>query len=226
MRKTWMLGLAGGVLLLVGVLAGTIFGDSLRALAAGTTPTATPKPTRADYCKLYEDTLAHDLGVSTDKLESANKDAAQKVLDQMAADGRITAAEKARLESKLQQYAAKPCAFVALGASRQALRGKIGQALAGSRSAIESAVAAKLHISPDTLESDLAAGQTIPQIAQARKVQPADVNSAYLGAVKAQLDQVVSGGKITQDQANQIYQKVQQAVQHGRYPLLEAKKQR
>lgn len=226
MRKTWVLGLGGGVILLIGVLAGTIFGDNLRALAAGTSSTATPT-TRADYCKLYEDTLAKDLGVSTDKLQSANKDAAEQVLNQMEADGRITASQKADLEAKLQQSGSRPCAFVPVGAGKRALHASnIAWALASGRSAVESAVAAKLNVSTTTLQSDLAAGQTIPQIAQAQKVQLSDVNTAYLNAVKAQLDQLVSGKKLTQDQENQLYQRVQQAVQQGKYPLLQAMKQK
>lgn len=225
MRKTWLLGLAGGAILLVGVLGGVIFGDNLRAMAAGASAAATPTTTRADYCKLYQDTLAKDLGVSADKLKSANQDATQKVLDQMEADGRITASQKADLEAKLQKASSKPCAFIPVGAGKRALRGSgVAKALASSQTAVESAVAAKLNISTATLTSDLAAGQSISQIAQAQKVQLTDVNTAYLNAVKAQLDQLVSGKKLTQDQENKLYQRVQQSVQQGHYPLLEAHK--
>ena len=209
------------------MLVGTLLGGSLQALAAGDPPgataTATPNATQAahaEYCKLYENTLAKNLGVSTAKLESANKDALQTVLNQMAADGRITASQKADLQSKLQQFSANPCAFVA---QQGGWHGKNSQALATSREAVAAAVAAKLNISATTLNSDLAAGQSIPQIAQAQKVPLTDVNTAYLAAVKAQLNQLVSSGKLTQDQSNQFYQRVQQAMQQGHYPLLEAK---
>jgi hypothetical protein len=124
------------------------------------------------------------------------------------------------LQSKLEQFAANPCAFVTQQGN---WHGKNGQALASSREAVAAAVAAKLNLTPATLNSDLAAGQSIPQIAQAQKVPLTDVNTAYLTAVKTQLNQLVSSGKITQDQSNQLYQRVQQAVQQGHYPLLEAK---
>ena len=223
MKKRALLGVAGGLLLVIGVLVGVVFGDNLRALAAGGSSPAQATATAGDqnsYCQLYIQTLASDLGVSPDKLKSANQDAAQKVINQMASDGKITAAQKDRLTQRLQKYANSPCAFVAARAAGRGARNHLQQALAPARSAIESAVANALKISTTTLDSDLAAGQTIPQIATAQKINLSDVNNAYLNAVKAQLASAVSSGKITQPQSDAIYAKVQQAVQNGKYPLL------
>jgi hypothetical protein len=221
MKKRALLGAAGGLLLVIGVLVGVVFGDNLRALAAGgSSPAQATAGDQNSYCQLYIQTLASDLGVSPDKLKSANQDAAQKVINQMASDGKITAAQKDRLTQRLQKYANSPCAFVAARAAGKGARNHLQQALAPARSAIESSVATALKISTATLESDLAAGQTIPQIATAQKVNLSDVNTAYLNAVKAQLANAVSSGKITQPQSDAIYAKVQQAVQSGKYPLL------
>lgn len=226
-KKQMLLGLAGGGLLLVGVLAGMIFGDNLRALAAGNTSNAgnaTAQATpgdRAGYCQLYIQTLASDLGVTPDKLKSANQDAAQKVINQLAKDGKITADQKNRLTQALQKHADNPCAFVNFAAARKGAADGLKQALGPARSAVESAVAGALKISTTTLESDLAAGQTIPQIATAQKVNLSDVNTAYLNAIKSQLTSAVSANTITQAQSDAIYSRVQQAVQGGHYPLLE-----
>ena len=221
MKKRALLGVAGGLLLVIGVVVGVVFGDNLRALAAGgSSPAQATAGAQNNYCQLYIQTLASDLGVSPDKLKSANQDAAQKVINQMASDGKISAAQKDRLTQRLQKYANSPCAFVAARAAGKGARNHLQQALAPARSAAESAVANSLKISTTTLESDLAAGQTIPQIATAQKVNLSDVNSAYLNAVKAQLASAVSSGKITQPQSDAIYARVQQAVQNGKYPLL------
>ncbi|HKT37132.1 MAG TPA: hypothetical protein VJR48_02105 [Ktedonobacterales bacterium] len=226
MRKKVLLGVAGGLLLVVGALAGMIFGDNIRALAdSNNTAHAQATPgNRASYCQLYMQTLASDLGTTTDKLKSANQDAAQKVINQLASDGKITAAQKAELTQALQKYGSNPCAYVNLhGAGRglgMELQG-IRQALAPARAAIQSAVAGALKISTSTLQSDLASGKTISQIATARKVNLSDVNTAYLNAVKSQLSSAVSANKITQAQSDMIYSKVQQAVQNGNYPLLD-----
>ena len=74
---------------------------------------------------------------------------------------------------------------------------------------------------PRTLQADLASGQTIPQIAKAQNVPLADVNTAYLDAVRSQLQAAVGAHTITQPQADKAYADVQQAVAQGRYPLLE-----
>lgn len=222
-KKQVLLGLAGGGLLLIGVLVGVIFGGNLRALAAGNSnaPAKATAGDQASYCQLYMQTLASDLGVTTDKLKSANQDAAQKVIDQLASDGKISAAQKTELTQALQKYAGSPCAFVNMAAARKGLGSGIMQALAPARAAVESAVSGSLKISTSTLESDLAAGQTIPQIATAQKVNLSDVNTAYLNAVKSQLGSAVSSGLITQAQSDALYTRVQQAVQNGHYPLLE-----
>jgi hypothetical protein len=169
-------------------------------------------------------TLASDLGTTTDKLKSANQDAAQKVINQLASDGKITAAKKAELTQALQKYGSNPCAFVNLHDAgkglRQGLAG-VQRALGPARAAVESAVAGALKISTSTLQSDLASGQTIPQIATAQKVNLSDVNTAYLNAVKSQLGSAVSAGTITQAQSDAVYSKVQQVVQSGAYPLLD-----
>ncbi|MGZ3665537.1 MAG: hypothetical protein ACXVDA_13760, partial [Ktedonobacterales bacterium] len=78
-------------------------------------------------------------------------------------------------------------------------------------------------ITSTTLQANLAAGQTIPQIAQAHHVTIADVNAAYLAQVQAMLAQAVSGGFITQDQSTMAYQAIQRSVTNGHYPLLEQK---
>ena len=224
MKKRALLGVAGGLLLVIGVLVGVVFGDNLRALAAGGSSPAQATPgNQASYCQLYMQTLASDLGVTPDKLKSANQDAAQKVINQLASDGKISADEKNQLTQALQKYGANPCAFVPAHAARKGLRNDIGRMLAPARSAVESAVGASLKMSTSTLESDLAAGQTIPQLATAQKVSLSDVNTAYLNAIKSQLASAVSAGTITQQQSDAIYTRVQKAVQNGNYPLLNAK---
>ena len=218
--KKILLGLAGGGLLVVGVMAGMIFGDNLRTLAAAGSPAKATPGNQASYCQVYLQKLASDLGVTTDKLKSANQDAAQTVINQLASDGKISATQKTELTQALQKYADSPCAFVNLHGARKGLANNVNRALAPARAAVETAVAGSLKISATTLESDLAAGQTIPQIATAQKVNLSDVNTAYLNAVKSQLASAVSSSMMTQDQSNALYTRVQQAVQNGNYPLL------
>lgn len=229
MRKRIIFGLAGSGIFVAGLLAGMIFSGALPVFASNSS-TNTHRASAAKagnnaYCQVYEQQLAQDLGVTTAKLEQANQDAAQKTIDKMYADGKITSYEKSQLEQRLQQFKSNPCQ--ALNQRQFSKNG--GAAAAGglnslansARPALEKAVADKLGITTATLDANLAAGQTIPQIAKAHNVAISDVNAAYLAQVQTTLSQAVSGGFITQAQSSMAYQAIQRSVANGHYPLLE-----
>ncbi|MGO8949764.1 MAG: hypothetical protein ACLQUY_19350 [Ktedonobacterales bacterium] len=100
--------------------------------------------------------------------------------------------------------------------------GALDQILAGAQQSIVSPVASSLGISNQMLVSDLNAGQTIPEIANAHGVRLTTVNQAYLGAVQGLLSQAVSKGYLTQDQSNALYSRLTTSVSAGSYPLLGA----
>ncbi len=223
MRSKLVLGLVGGGILLVGLIVGVLLGGGVPALAStgGNAPaTATPSANE-QYCQLFVQTLAKNLHVSQSQLESATQAALRTTIEQAYKDGKITQAQETKLLNRVSQLDAHPCA--AMGRMYGHHGGQYSGALANARQAILSAVAAKLNLSAATLQSDLASGQTLPQIAAAQHVSIADVNATYLSALHAQLTTAVSSGAISQQQANQAYTKVQQAVANGHYPLLEVR---
>lgn len=217
MRKRIILAAAISGVFVVGLLGGMIVSGGLPVFASSN---ASHAGGTSSYCQLYEQTLAQRLGVSVSQLNTANQAALQTVIDQMAKDGKITAAQQAKLEQRVKQLTTGACARILGGRSRHALGGK---ALGQARQAVASAVANKLGISVDTLKSDLKGGQTLQQIASARNVSTSDLNATYLSAIKAQLDQAVANKTITADQETTLYSRIQQAVQNGHYPLLEVR---
>jgi hypothetical protein len=223
MRKRIIMGVAGASLILVSIFAGFIVSGGIPVFASRNSDTAASvsqaTPGNAtSYCQLYEQTLAKQLGVKESTLESANRAALQTVIEQMAKDGTITSQQETKLLQIVQKYGSQPCSH--LNQFAHWAKGENHQMLAKARQSIMTPVAASLGISASTLESDLKAGQTIPEIAKARNVSLSAVNSAYLGAVKSLLSQAVSKNEITQDESNTIYSHVTAAVNAGRYPLL------
>lgn len=217
MRKRIVLAAAIGGVFVVGLLGGMIVSGGLPVFASSN---STQTGASGNYCQQYEQALAQQLGVSTSKLSQANQSAIQTVIAQMAKDGKITAAQQAKLEQRAKQFEAHPCASL-LG--KHGKRAAVGNALAKGRLAVATAVAGKLGVSVDTLKADLKGGQTLQQIAASRNVSTSDLNTAYLTAVKAQLDQAVANKTITSTQETTLYNRVQQAVQNGHYPLLQAR---
>lgn len=226
MNKRVLLGVGGGLLLAAGLALGVILGPSLQALAAGghANAASATTPTASGYCQLYLDTVSKDLGVSQSQLENANKDALQKVIDQMAADGKLTQAQKAKAEQALSKYASNPC--VAIQAAAQAKQannatGSQAQAISGARAALVTAVAGALNTSTSALQSELSAGKTVSQIITEKGASKSAVDAAYLKAVQAQLAKAVSAGTLSQSQSDMAYSFIQQTVASGHYPLLD-----
>lgn len=205
----------------VAVLIGVGFGVHAYAAGNAASEIALASATPSNYCQQYEQALAKQLGTSTSALESANEAATKSVLDQMVKDGKITAAQEQKIEARLAAKNYQVCGPHGFGGPH-ARGGKLaGIATPAARSALVSAVATKLGISASTLESDLANGQTLAQIASKQNVSISDVNSAYLGAAKQLLDNAVSAKTITSARESTLYAKLQTAVNNGRYPGLE-----
>lgn len=228
MRKRILMGVAGAALLIVGFVGGMFATGGIPAFAAtntnNTANNVSAASAKGNYCELYLQTLESELHVSQAQLTQANKDAAQKVLDQMQQDGKITADQKAKIEQRLQNGSKNPCAAInaALGRGK-AQAAKAGPALNAARQQLETAVAGALKISVPTLQQDLANGQTIQQIATNQKVSIDIVNTAYINAVKSALTSAQNSGLITQQQSSTLLSKIQQAVNAGHYPGLESR---
>lgn len=229
-HRRLLLGIGAGGIFLAGLLAGMIASGGIPAFAAGSPSGSSPSANgNSKYCQAYLSTLANELHVTQQQLAQDNQAAIEKTLDQMQADGTITAAQKAKIEQRLQNASQHPCALLGRGLKGRhggpggpgGPGGHLGTQLAGARQQIEAAVAPALKLSAETLDSDLAAGQTIAQIAKAQGVSLNAVNTAYLNAVQAALKTAVSNGALTQAQSTALYGKLQQAVTAGHYPLLE-----
>jgi hypothetical protein len=224
MRQRVLMSVGGAGLLVLGLFIGAIAAPSFHALAAGQAKASTHgTAAKGDYCALYEQTLANDLNVSTSQLESANKDALQKVITQLYADGKITQAQQAKAEQELNEYAANPCAALKqLVAQHAHSAGSSDTTMATARASLVAATAKALGLAPAALQSDLASGKTVAQLTAARHAQKSAVDTAYLGAVQSLLKQAVKTGMMSQAQSDQAYSYIQGLVAQGHYPLLDA----
>ena len=230
MRKRTMMGLVGAALLLVGLVGGIVIGSQMTAHAASETHTKVTAA-KGDYCDLYEQTLANQLGVSTTALEQANATAIQQTMAQMQKDGTLTLFEVNALQKVLQEYESQPCAKLKSALSQMgsghgtgtgdADTAQLQTMVKGVRGLLENAVAQKLNLSPLALDSDLTHGQTIQQLVSAQHVKLSDVSAAYLSAAQSLLGMAVANGTITQAQSDFVSQMLSHAVAAGHFPLLD-----
>src|SRR6185437_9233676 len=120
-RTRMMLGAVG--LIVIGAILGGVITTAIPALAAGhnndatngtLVPNASTTGTNANaYCTLYEQTLAHNLGVDVSKLESANVASINTVIDQLVKDGKLTATKAASIKQMVAANGSNVCSHIA-----------------------------------------------------------------------------------------------------------------
>jgi hypothetical protein len=197
-------------LLAVGVLAVAVLGvnalgnaPSNRTTVAGADPTATPAaPGEAQsLCESFLSSLASELGVTVDKLQSGLLAASEATIDKAVADGVLTQDQAAFLKGRLSSVDKPLCQGFPVGRLGDGMRGHMRlQIDAGS---LLDAAASALKIDRQQLLTELGAlkqGEDLKTIAANHNVDYATVTAAVHGAAKTQLDAQVKAGTLTQAQ--------------------------
>jgi hypothetical protein len=172
--------------------------------AAAVAATGSGSPT-SDFL----DSVAKHLGVSPQKLQDATKAAA---IDQVNADlaaGRITKDQADELKKRIEAgdgVLGGPGRFGYGGPDKPGDLGLPGPGFGRPVIANEIAAAAKyLDLSEDALRTKLRDGQSLADIAKAQSKDAAGLQTAILDAAKADLDKAVADKKLTQSQADDVY---------------------
>ena len=156
----------------------------------------------------FLDSVAKHLGVTPQKLKDATKAAA---IDQVNADlaaGRITQAQADELKKRIEAgngVLGGP-GGPGFGPGPVGPGGPGGPGFARPAIGNEIAAAAKyLGLSEADLRTKLRDGQSLADLAKAQSKDLAGLKTAILDAAKADLDQAVAAKKLTQSQADDVY---------------------
>jgi hypothetical protein len=191
---------------------------------AQTAPAAT-KPA-SKYASVFLDKLASALGVSADKLTAGLKTAGNATIDEALKNQDITKTQADRLKQEVTngQYGffgrdlvMDRGPFMNMGGpgrDRGGMMGDRGPGFGGGQ-AIQDAAAKALGLTSADLETQLHSGQTLEQIAKTKNVDIKAVQAAMLTALKTQLDQDVKDARITQAQADEMYNRAKQDPNFG-----------
>ena len=207
--------------LLAGLALGIFVGPTVRGTVAsaqaqppGQSQSAAPG---GALWNLFLDNLATALKVQRSALDSAIASAGGSTADAAVKQGTLTQAQADALKARIQAGD-----LGALFGGRGGPGGLGGaHELGGVKQAMLDAAAKALNMTTAELQTQLRSGQTLAQLAQAHNTTEQAVVSAALAAAKTQLDQAVSGGSLTQAQADAIYAQLQQQganlfTPHGR----------
>nr|BBH93780.1 hypothetical protein KTA_19790 [Thermogemmatispora argillosa] len=208
MKKAFLIG-GGALLLVLCMVFGALFARPLLASATGQSgsPQATATPgagTKAGaYCQQWLKDLANRLHVSVATLRQDSSAALSDVLDQMVKDGKLTQSEASAIKQRLTAHPG--CSALLKGATRLAIRQQLKPYLPD----LENQIAQGLHLSVDQLKSQLQAGKTLKQIADAQHISASQLHTIVLNAIEHEVDRAAQAGAITQQQDSAIKQYLQ-----------------
>ncbi len=185
----------------------------LKAIVSQTTsPNSSARPLlkdavtidRAKYANLFITAFESRLGIDDARLDAAFKATVSATTAQAITDGILTSDQAAQVNDfagmGVRQLAAltNKFPFGPFGGARNPLGNSLPSA----------AIASALKLSTTDLEVQLKAGKSIADIAAAQHLDLTQVKQALQAQLKAQLDDAVRNGKLTQMLADQIYAKL------------------
>jgi hypothetical protein len=146
--------------------------------------------------------VADKLGVSEDELNTAIQDAKTETIDEAVADGRLTEKQAERLKERVGEggFLFPP------GLPPDGLH------MRGGPGFMADAAAEALGMNKDELIEALKDGNSLAEMAEAQGMDLEDFKAALLDQVKAQLGEVVAAGDLTQEQADDIFQRTEENI--------------
>lgn len=212
MRFTRTLGFAGALIvaaLVGGTLINTTFAVDETADASDATGTA--------YCDVFRDTLASELGVTSEDLNSAGKAAANAAIDAAVAAGDLDEDRAATMRERIEAYDGNGCGMFGragafgrgfgIGMERGIARGLFG----GN---VFEAAAEALGMTSDQLITEVHDAGSLESLADAQGSPYDDVRAAILVTVQADLDAAVDEG-MAQDRADAVIERLSAWLDEG-----------
>jgi len=217
LRVLRLAGAAAGALVLAGaviVVTAEAAGVQVAPFAASPTPkpSASPNPktgARTATCDDFVNHFAADLGKKPSDVQAAAQKAFGQTIDDAVKAGQLTQQQGDALK---QKYAAgQLCSGALNGIAKPAPPNGDRGPEAGVLHNLMADVAKALGISETDLMTQLQSGKSLKDIAAAQGLDEAAFRTKFLAAVKADLDQQVTAGKLTAQQEQMILAKLQTA---------------
>ena len=171
----------------------------------------------------FLDRVAAKLGIDTPKLEQAIRDTRSEDIDKAVADGKLTQQQADALKQRLQDAPLEGPHALGGGFEGKGFRmefrggpGPFGLGLFGPGLKMGDAqqkLADFLGVSVDDLKTELSADNaTITSVAEAHGKSRDDLKAFIRGEAEAQLKDAVSGGKLTQQQSDDMLSMLDQHI--------------
>jgi len=193
------------------VLAATVAGLAVAGGGAAIAASQTDSPGSS-----FLDSIAEHLGISSQELEDATKAAAVDQVDQALEEGKITQeqadAMKERIESGEAPFFLGPGMFGfrhGFGEPEGGFDGPGHHFFFGEKLG---SAAEYLGLSEEELHEQLRDGKSLADVAEAQGKSVDGLRQAILAGAKSGLDEAVAAERLTQEQADAIYERLQSSI--------------
>ena len=192
------------------VLAATVAGLAVAGGGAAIAASQTESPASS-----FLDSVAKHLGISSAELEDATRAAAIDQVDQAFEDGRITEEQADELKSRIESgdfpgFLGPGLVGPGLFEFGHAERAGPGHHMFfGGKLA---SAAQYLGLTQAELREQLAGGKSLAEIAEAEGKSVDGLKQAMLAGAKSDLDDAVKNERLTQEQADAIYEQLRSSI--------------
>ncbi len=188
----------------------TLVAFTLAALFAGvamaqTSPAADQSKVPA-FFQAFLEKLAANLGVEQSKLVDAVKQTELQIVDEAVQQGKLTSDQAQKIKDRIEEGNFFPMGH---------FPGPKNGPKAGFRGKHLDELAQALGISADELKAELQQGKKVADIAQEKGLTADQLRQKLLEARIQAIQQAVKDGKISQEKADEMIKKLQNAPQHG-----------
>jgi len=191
MRLTKTIG-AAGALILSALVGGTLIGS---ALATGVTADTDATGVTAEYCEIFMDGFASELGVTREAVGTAGRSAATAAIDTAVAAGDLGEERATAMRERIDEADGAGCGWFGHGFVRGFDHGiERGMTRGFLRGHLPEAAADALGIERPELIPRLRDAESLEAVADDLTVSYDDVTTSVLAAVQADLDAAVTEG--------------------------------
>jgi hypothetical protein len=149
----------------------------------------------------FHELLAEELGITLDELEDAYSAAALVLIDEAEADGRLSAEEADRARERVEEDGFFP-----------AFRSGFHHGFSFGRLAPFEGIAELLGLSSEELRSAMQDGQSLAEVAESAGVSLDALTAEVLANVRESLDEAVARGGLSQERADEIYERFESSI--------------
>ncbi len=159
-----------------------------------------------DFVGNFKDALAQALGITVDEYDAAVEKAQSQVVDEAVSEGWLTEEQGELMAWRLAQQPDHGIGRMDFG------RLPMGHGFGGLGDNLVSVAADKLGLSLTELLTELQDGKSIADVAEEKGVDTQTIIDTYVAELKADLDEAVADGDVTQVQADYALEQAQERV--------------